>query len=81
MTSFRYAGWLLVDVRLAAAVLVFAAAVAVAVVALFYRGRRWDEHVVGFAAAFVLALVTTVLVTNAIGSFPALRVETFFPVQ
>ncbi len=79
--TFRYAGWILVDVRLVAALAVFCASVAVIVLAVFFRGRRWDEYVVGFVAVFCLAMMTTLLITNAIGSFPALRLETFFPVH
>ncbi|MEY3013314.1 MAG: hypothetical protein RIT45_2049 [Pseudomonadota bacterium] len=76
--AFRYAGWLLVDVRLLAASGVFSAAVAVIVLAVWFRGRRWDEHVVGFFAVFLLCLSATLLLTNAVASYPAIRLETFF---
>lgn len=75
---FRYAGWLLVDLRLLGASLVFSAAVAVIVLAVWFRQRRWDEHVVGFFAVFLLCLAATLLITNAVASYPAVRLETFF---
>lgn len=78
--GYRFAGWFLVDVRLAVALGLFSAALAVLVVALYFKGRRWDEYVVGFVAVFSLALVGTVLVTNALAAFPALSIETIFPV-
>ncbi len=81
MDGFRYAGWVLVDMRLAIALAVFAAAIAIMVVAIWFRGRRWDEHVVGFFAVFLLTLLVTLVLTNTLGTFPALRFETFFPVQ
>lgn len=79
-TGLRYAGWFMLDVRLATALVTFSAALAVLVLALWFKGRRWDEYVVGFCAVFVLAFVSTLLLTNAVGAFPALSVETMFPV-
>ena len=81
MNAARYAGWILVDARLATATLVFSVAIAVVVVAVFFRGRRWDEHIVGFFAVFLLTLCAMLILTNAIASFPAVQVETFFRAQ
>lgn len=75
---FRYAGWLLVDLRLLGASVVFSAAVAVIVLAIWFRGRRWDEYVVGFFAVFLLCWCAALLLTNAVASYPAIRLETFF---
>ena len=79
-TGLRYAGWFMLDVRLTTALLTFCAALSVLVLAMWFKGRRWDEYVVGFCAVFALSFVTTLLLTNAIGAFPALSVETMFPV-
>ncbi len=79
--GFRYAGWLLLDLRLTGALTLFSAALAVLVLSLWFRGRRWDEYVVGFVAVFSLSLIGGVVLTNAIGHFPALSVESFFPVR
>lgn len=78
--GFRYAGWFMLDVRLAASLVTFSAALAVLVLARWFKGRRWDEYVVGFCAVFALSFVATLLVTNVIAAYPALSVETMFPV-
>ncbi len=78
--AYRFAGWFLVDVRLAVVLSVFSAALSVLVLALFFKGRRWDEYVVGFIAVFCLALLGSTILTNWLSVFPALRIETFFPV-
>ena len=77
---FRFAGWFTLDVRMLLTVLVFSAAVAVLFLALRYKGRRWDEHVVGFFAVFGVSLLLTVVLTNWLAGNPALRIETLFPV-
>lgn len=77
---FRFAGWFTLDVRMVAALLVFSAALAVLVLAVRYKGRRWDEHVVGFLAVFSVCFAVSLGVTNWIAANPALRVETLFAV-
>lgn len=78
--GYRFAGWFLVDIRLGAALTVFSAAFAALALALYFKDRRWDEYVVGFFALFCLALVGSVVLTNLLAAFPALRIETLFPV-
>jgi len=78
--GYRFAGWFLVDVRLGIALAVFSLAAAILVLALYFKGRRWDEYVVGFFAVFCLALVGSMVLTNVLGAYPALRIETIFPV-
>ena len=78
--GYRYAGWFTLDLRLCATLAVFATALAVLVLALGYRGRRWDAYVVGFLAVFTVAFLTALIATNALAAYPALRVETFFAV-
>ena len=78
--GYRYAGWFMIDARLAVALLLFSAATGVLVLALFFKGRRWDEYVVGFCAVFAVSLLVSLLLTNAIAGFPALSVETIIPV-
>lgn len=77
--SYRYAGWFTLDLRMLATLVVFSAAVSVLVLALRFKGRRWDEYVLGFFALFGLAFLFTLAATNALAAFPALRIETFFP--
>ncbi len=79
-TGFRYAGWILLDVRLVSSSALFSAALAVLVLALWFRGRRWDEYVVGFIAVFSLSLLSVVLLTNGLAHYPAIRIESIFPV-
>lgn len=78
--GFRYAGWFQLDLRLLASVLVLAASVAVLVVALWFRGRRWDEYLVGFLAVFAIAATVGLVLSNVMGAYPALRLETLFPI-
>jgi len=75
---FRYAGWFTLDIRVIVTLLVFAAAVGVLAVALGYWERRWEERVLGFSAWFVVSLLVAVGLTNLLGAYPAVRIETFF---
>ncbi len=76
----RYAGYFALDVRLLATCVVFALAVATLAVALRLRGRRWDEHVVAFLAVFSVSFLLTLGLTNLLAAYPALRIESLFPV-
>ncbi|MCO4760776.1 MAG: hypothetical protein KC502_04685 [Myxococcales bacterium] len=78
--GFRYAGWFLLDVRLTGAAVIFSVALAVLILALWFRGRRWDEYVVGFLAVLGLSLLGTLLLTNGFAHYPALQVESIFPI-
>ncbi len=78
--GYRYAGWFMLDVRLAGSLLLLCASVAVLVVALWFRDRSWHELVTGFVAIFSVSLAATLVLTSLIASFPALTVETFFPI-
>ena len=77
---FHYAGWITLDLRALGTMLVFAASLAVVVLALWGKERRWDEHVIGFLAVFALSLASVWLVTFAAGAPTPLHVETMFPV-
>lgn len=78
--DYRLAGWFTLDLRMLAVLAVFAVAVAVLVVALHLRDRRWHEYLSVGAAVFLLTLALALWVTQAIGVFPAVRVETVFAV-
>ncbi len=80
MATTRFAGWFTLDVRVVLILLVFSAAIALLVVALRLRGRRWDEHVVMFLAVFALVLVAATWATNWLAPMPAWRIETLFAV-
>ena len=58
----------------------FSLALGVLVVALFFKGKRWDEYVVGFFAVFMISLCITLSLTNAMGLFPVVRIESWFPI-
>ena len=77
----RFAGWFTVDLRMVAILCLFAAAVATTVVALHFKGKRWDEYAVGFAAVFLITLLATGLATNLLALFPALRIESVFAIR
>lgn len=77
---YRFAGWFTLDVRLLATLVVFAAALAVLVMALRLKDRRWEEHVVSFMALFALSFLAALALTNWVGSHPALRIETIFAI-
>ena len=77
---FHYAGWFTLDVRVLVTMVLFALAIAVIVLALWGKARRWDEHVVAFLAVFVLSLASVWLVTHAAGAPTPIHLETVFPV-
>ena len=77
---YHYAGWFTLDVRVLGTMMLFAASLGVLVLALWGKGRRWDEHVVGFLAVFALSLASVWLVTNAAGAPTPIHIETMFPV-
>ncbi len=76
----HYAGWFSLDIRVLATMLLFAVALAVLVLALWGRNRRWDEHVVGFLAVFAIGFCGVWFVTDAAGAPTPIRLETVFPV-
>ncbi len=78
--QFHYAGWFSLDVRVLATMALFAAALAVLSLALWGKQRRWDEHLVGFLAIFVVGFCAVWFVTDAAGAPTPIRVETLFPV-
>ncbi|MBM4345503.1 MAG: hypothetical protein FJ100_19195 [Deltaproteobacteria bacterium] len=78
--QYRFAGWFTLDVRLLVALVVFAAALAVLVLAIKFHRRRWDEWIVGFLALFAVAFLVGLIATNTIATHPALKVETLFAV-
>lgn len=77
---YRFAGWFTLDVRLLATLVVFAAALAVLVMALRLKDRRWEEYVVSFMALFTLGFFAALALTNWVASNPALRIETIFAI-
>ena len=77
----RLAGWVSLDLRMLSILLIFSSAVAILVLALHFKGRRWDEYVVGFAAVFCIALISSLILTNVLAVFPAFRVESLFAVR
>lgn len=79
-TTYRMAGWFTLDLRILATLLLFAAALAVLVLALRLKDRRWEEYVVSFLAVFALGFLTALALTHWVGSHPALRIETMFPI-
>ncbi len=78
--QYRFAGWFTLDVRLLIALVVFASALAILVLALRFRQRRWEEWLVGFLAVFAVAFLLGLVATNTIATNPALRIETVFAV-
>ncbi len=77
---FHYAGWFSLDVRVLATMALFATSLAVFVLALWGKQRRWEEHVVGFLAVFLLGFGAVWFVTDAAGAPTPIRLETVFPV-
>lgn len=78
--SYRLAGWFTLDLRVLATLLVFAAALSVLVLALRLKDRRWEEYVVSFLAIFSLGFLAALALTHWVGTHPALRIETIFPI-
>lgn len=78
--TYRLAGWFTLDLRLLATLLLFAAALAVLILALRLKDRRWEEYVVSFLAIFSLGFLAALALTQWVGSHPALGIETIFPI-
>ena len=79
-TPYRLAGWFTLDLRVLATLLVFAAALAVLILALRLKDRRWEEYVVSFLAIFSVGFLAALTLTHWVGTHPALRIETIFPI-
>jgi len=58
----------------------FSLALAVLILALHFKGKRWDEYVVGFFAVFLITWLVTLGLTHSLGIFPAIRIESWFGV-
>ncbi|HAN32340.1 MAG TPA: hypothetical protein DCQ06_12160 [Myxococcales bacterium] len=78
--AYRYAGWLLIDLRLTTALIVFSAALGVLVLSLGFRAKRWDQYVSAFVAVFSLTLLVSLALTNWLARHPALSIESIFSV-
>jgi len=76
--EYRYAGWFVVDARLAGLVAFIALCVSVLVLALLFRGRRWHEYVAGFITIYAGVVLLFVGFCNYVLRFPVFVVESFF---
>lgn len=77
---YRFAGWFTLDVRLLATIAVFATALAVLVMAVRLKDRRWEEQLVTFMALFTMVFFAALALTNWVAGHPALRIETLFAI-
>lgn len=74
-----YAGWIVVDVRLFAFVLLISLFLVVSIITLLVRGKRWHEYVTLFVALYSLSVVVILFLFNLIARYPVFRVEALFP--
>jgi hypothetical protein len=79
MSGDRYAGWFAVDIRLLIFVVLISAFMALGVVALTMRGKRWYEYLSAYVGIFVALLTMTVVVFNQLASYPVFVIKEFFP--
>ena len=79
MLQHLYAGWIVVDVRLLAFVLMISLFLVVSIISLLIRGRRWHEYVTLFVALYTLSVAVILIIFNWIAQYPVFRIETMFP--
>ncbi len=78
MSSYTYAGWFVIDARLFIFVLLICFFMALGILALTFKGKRWHEYVTAFIGTFLVLLVVTVLVFNQVVGYPVFVIEEVF---
>jgi len=78
MTQHHYAAWVVFDLRLLVFVVLISVFLSLGIVALAFRGRRWHEYVTAYISVFIAVLLITILVFNAIASYPVFLIEEVF---
>lgn len=75
---YHYAAWVVLDLRLLLFVVLISLFLTSGLLAVLYRGRRWQDYVTTGAATYILVLTTLIVVFNLVARYPIFRVESFF---
>ena len=78
MSEHHYAAWIVFDLRLLTFVTLISLFLAIGIVALLFKGKRWHDYVTAFVSIFVALLLLTILVFNGIAAYPVFLVEDVF---
>ncbi len=78
-TTWQYAAWVAIDVRLLVLVVLVSMLTAAGVCALAVRTRRWVELAAAFLLCFSATFIVSVLVFNELAQYPVFVVESLFP--
>jgi uncharacterized membrane protein YoaK (UPF0700 family) len=79
MKEYHYAGWIVFDLKLLVFITVLCLLLSVAVISIFFRERKWHEHLTFFFAVFIIAFAVSVVIFNTLAHYPVFRIETIFP--
>lgn len=75
---YHYAAWVVLDLRLLIFVLLIGLFLTSGLLAVLYRGRRWQDYVSMGTGVYILVLTTLIIVFNLVARYPIFRVESFF---
>lgn len=78
-SSWHYAGWIAVDVRLLLFIVFISALTAGGTTALFARGKTRPQIAALYMTSLVVIVALSVLLFNQIATYPVFVVESFFP--
>ncbi len=76
-----YAGWVLVDVRLLAVLLLLSVGIALLLLGLVVRRRAWHEYVTLFVAVASILFAVGLFLLQVIVDYPVFVERHFFPVE
>lgn len=78
-SSWHYAAWVAIDLRLLIFIVLISALTAIGICAFFVRYRSRIELAAAFLLAFVASFFVLVLIFNQIAHYPVFVIESMFP--
>jgi len=81
LRSGLYAGWIVVDVRLFAFVVLLCVGVSLLLLALLVRRRPWHEYVTLFVSISSILFAVAALLLQTVLDYPILAERDFFPLR
>lgn len=76
-----YAGWILVDLKLLAVLVLLSVGIALLLVALVVRRRAWHEYVTLFTALTFILFALGLFLLQVVLDYPVFVERHFFPVE
>ncbi len=77
-SSWHYAAWVAIDLRLFIFILLIAILTGAGVTALVVKRRRWVDIAAMFIVSFIVTFALFLLIFNEIAQYPVFVVESFF---